>query len=104
MCNPLAVVAAATVVSAGVGYAGARKQASAQKSAQRAATADAEKERQRAETAFNRANQQQPAIAALLSKNKASTSRGIGSTFLTGAKGIPDLSGYLGGRPSLLGA
>lgn len=105
MCIPLAAaVIGSAVLGAGVSlYQGSK----ARKQAKRAQTANeqmAAKEAQRAETQFNRMNQKQPGIAALFDSNRRAASGGLGSTFLTGTKGVPNLSSLLGGGPSVLGA
>lgn len=103
MCNP---VAAVTAVAAIGGAVLSSKQAA--KSRKLAKTTNAANERQameqaqRSEQQFNRLNQKQPGIAALLAGNKALANKGIGSTFLTGPKGVPTTSLPLGGT-SLLG-
>lgn len=105
MCDPLSgAIIGSAVLGAGASAYSAKKAAKAQKSAQKQAAAQAEKQAQSAEEQFNRLNQKQPGLGVILSKNRANTSKGIGSTFLTGAAGVPDLSASLGGRPNLLGA
>lgn len=103
MCDPISMLVGATVLGAGTSLYSSSKQASAQRKAQESASADAEKQRQTAETQFNAANKKQPGIASLFAANKNANSRGLGSTFLTGPAGVPDLTKYLGGAPSLLG-
>lgn len=106
MCLPLlpAAILGSAAIGAGASIYSASKSASAQKQAIAASTAQAEKQAQSAETAFNRANQKQPGIAAMFAANKAGMGKGLGSTFLTGAQGVPNIGKYLGGAPSLLGA
>jgi uncharacterized protein HemX len=105
MCIPLAAaVIGAAVIGAGVSvYQGskARKQA---KAAQQQNVQTAQRDAQRAEEQFNRLNQKQPGIAQLWSRNRQDAARGLGSTFLTGTKGVPNTAAYLGGTPSVLGA
>lgn len=102
MCAPLLPLAIGGLM-AGASIYSASKQASAQRKAQEAASADAAAQAQRAETQFNAANKKQPGLAALFSANKNANSKGAGSTFLTGPAGVPDLAKYLGGAPALLG-
>lgn len=102
MCIPLipAVIAGAALAGGGLAYAGASKQASATKVAARQAESSAQRQAQRAETAFNKANQKTPNVAALMDANAKSAAGGIGSTFLTGVSGAAP--GALA-RTSLLG-
>lgn len=105
MCIPLAAaVIGSAVLGAGVSlYQGAK----ARKAANRAQQQNVQQAQQQAQTAeeqFNRLNQKQPGIAALWQRNRQDASRGLGSTFLTGTKGVTNLSSYLGGAPSVLGA
>jgi hypothetical protein len=104
MCIPLAAaVIGAAVLGAGVSAvqgAAARKQA---RTAQNQNVGMAQQQAQRAEEQFNRLNQKQPGIAQLFERNRQAASKGLGSTFLTGTKGV-NPSGYLGGTPSVLGA
>ena len=77
----------------------------ARKANKRAATqarTDAEAAARSADQAYNRQNQKQPNIAALLQKNQAMGSKGYGGTFLTGTGGAAPSSGMLG-RSTLLG-
>ncbi len=103
MCNP---VAAVTAVAAVGGAVLSSKQAKKQRALAKATNAQnetqANAQAKRAEQQFNKLNQKQPGIASLFAGNKMSASKGIGSTFLTGAKGIPGSSLPLGGT-SLLG-
>lgn len=104
MCDPVsAVLAGSAILGAGNSYMRGKKQAKAQKSAQKQAALQAEQQGQRAEEQFNKLNQKQPGLGTIMAKNRAGTSKGIGSTFLTGAKGVPDISSMLGGGSSLLG-
>lgn len=103
MCNPLAIIAGASVLGAGATIYQGAKSMSAQKQAQTAAAADAEKQRQAQELAVNRENQKQPGIAMIAAMNKNGAKRGLGASFLTGAQGVTNLSSYLGGAPALLG-
>lgn len=105
MCIPLAAaVVGAAVLGAGVSLYSGSKSRKAASRAQEQNVAMAEQQAQRAEQQFNKLNQKQPGIAALFERNRQAASKGLGSTFLTGTKGIPDLSSYLGGRPAVLGA
>lgn len=103
MCDPVtAVVAGSAILGAGTSlYSGAKARKQANK-AQAANEREAAAQAQRSETQFNKLNQQQPGIAAMLASNKLGNSRGIGSTFLTGPKGVPNNTLPLGGT-SLLG-
>lgn len=102
MCIP---VAAAVIGSAVLGAGVAMHQGSKNRKA--AATAQASNERQamqqsqRSEEQFNRMNQKMPSITQIWDKNRQTASRGLGSTFLTGTKGVQTLP--LGGAASLLG-
>lgn len=105
MCIPLAAaVIGAAVLGAGVSLvqgSAARKQA---KTTQEQNVAMANQQAQRAESQFNRLNQKQPGIAALFERNRQAASKGLGSTFLTGTKGVTNMGSYLGGSTSVLGA
>lgn len=106
MCGPALLplaIGGSALLGAGASIYAGSKQAKAQKSAQRAAEQQAQVNAQKAETQFNRLNQRQPGIAAMFGANRANASRGAGSTFLTGAGGIPTGTLPLGGG-SLLGA
>lgn len=103
MCDPLtAVVAGSAILGAGASYVQGKKAAKAQRSAQEQNAQQAQQEAQRMEQQFNRQNQKMPAIAQLFASNRNAANRGLGSTFLTGTKGVPFMP--LGGGPSLLGA
>lgn len=103
MCDPIsASIAGAAVLGAGSSYLSGRKAAKTQKAAQAAATSQAAAQAQQAEQQYNRANQKQPALAALFNSNRRSVGKGVGSTFLTGTSGVKTMP--LGGGPSLLGA
>lgn len=105
MCIPVAAaIIGSAVLGAGVSAvqgAKARKQAAA---AQNQNVQLAQQQAQRAEQQFNRLNQKQPGIAQLWDRNRQAASKGLGSTFLTGTKGVNNLSSFLGGAPSVLGA
>jgi uncharacterized protein HemX len=105
MCIPLAAaVIGSAVLGAGVSlYSGskARKQA---KTTQQQNVNMAAEQAQRAEQQFNRQNQKQPGIAALFERNRQSASKGLGSTFLTGTKGVTNTGSFLGGASTVLGA
>lgn len=102
MCIPVAAaVIGSAVLGAGVSmYQGAKNRKTA-KAAQTSNERLAAAEAQRAETSMNKLNQKQPGIAGLWDANRKAASRGLGSTFLTGTKGIPTMP--LGGGASLLG-
>lgn len=102
MCAPLLPLAigGAALLGAGTAVNSANKQAKATKNAQRQAETSAAREAQAAETAFNKANQKTPDLAAMMGRNKQGAQGGVGSTFLTGVAGANP--GALG-RVSLLG-
>lgn len=105
MCIPLAAaVIGSAVLGAGVSLlqgSKARKQA---RTAQAENVQQAQRDAQRSEEQFNRINQKQPSIAQLWDRNRQAASKGLGSTFLTGTKGVTNLGGYLGGATTVLGA
>jgi hypothetical protein len=103
MCDPVSAIIGAAVLGAGTSVYTASKASKQQAAAQKQNVQIAEGNAQRSEEQYNRANQKQPGIAAILQKNLNASGKGIGSTFLTGSKGVPSLAGMLGGRPSLLG-
>lgn len=102
MCVPVAAaVIGSAVLGAGAAAIQGSKNRKAAAKAQASNEASAARDAQRAETAFNKQNQKMPAIGQLWDKNRQQASRGLGSTFLTGTKGITSLP--LGGAASLLG-
>lgn len=102
-CDPVtAVVAGSAILGAGVSAKQASKSRKLAKQTNAANEQQALKSAQRSEEQFNKLNQKQPGIAALLASNKGLASKGLGSTFLTGPKGISTKSLPLGGS-SLLG-
>ena len=102
MCDPLtAVVAGSAILGAGTSYLQGKKANKQAKNAQEQNAQQAQQEAQRMEQQFNRQNQKMPAIAQLFDRNRAAANRGLGSTFLTGTRGVTGLP--LGGGPSLLG-
>lgn len=104
MCVPLAAaVIGSAVVGAGVSVYQGAKMRSAQNAAQRQNVQMAEAQAKRSENQFNKLNQKQPGIAALMQGNRSANSRGLGSTFLTGPSGVTGIGRSLGGGPSLLG-
>jgi len=106
MCLPALAIAgiAGSIISAGASIYSASRNASAQRSAQASAERIAADNAQRAEQQQNKLMQKQPALASIMANNMKATNKGPGSTFLTGSRGVTDLAGSLGGRPSLLGA
>jgi type II secretory pathway pseudopilin PulG len=92
----------AAVGTAGSMYS-ANKQAKAQKRASQQAARQAEAAQRQAQREFNAANQKSPNIAAIMKRNRAAGSGGIGGTYLTGAGGAAPTSGMLG-RTTLLGS
>lgn len=105
MCLPLipALIAGSALLGAGVSLYTSSKSASVQKRGQDMAASQAEAQAKRAEQQQNKLNQKQPGLASIKANNKAVTSKGPGSTFLTGSAGVTNMMGSLGGRPSLLG-
>lgn len=92
----------ASLISAGAGIYGAQQQASAQKKAAGAAAENALKQEKAADEAFNRANKKSAdPFAALMDAQKSQD--GVGSTMLTGAKGVGGAL-PLGGANTLLGS
>lgn len=65
-----------------------KRLARAQEQANQQAEDRARAEAQRAEEAYNRANQKTPDIAAAILRNRQAGQQGVGSTFLTGSRGI----------------
>lgn len=105
MCIPLAAaVIGSAIIGAGVSYVQGKKSQKQAKQAQNQNVAMAQQEAQRAEQQFNKMNQKQPGIASLWAKNRNAASGGMGSTFLTGTKGVPDLASLLGSGTNVLGA
>lgn len=102
MCDPVSATIGAAVIGAGVGAVQGSKNRKAAQSAQSANEASAERQRQQSEQAYNKANQKQPDVAGIFTKNRAAAGKGLGGTFLTGAQGAsPGSLG--GGGSSLLG-
>ena len=97
------VIAGAAILGAGMSAYQGAKNRKAQRRAQAEAARQAEADRNAAARQFNRENQKQPAIAAMMERNRRTTGKGVGSTLLTGPSGIQNLQQYLGGGPSLLG-
>lgn len=103
MCIPIAAaIIGSAVLGAGVGIYQGAKNRSAQNAAQQQNVDLANTQAQRAQEQTNKLNQKQPGIAQLFTGNRAASSRGLGSTFLTGPSGVNSRSA-LGGAPSLLG-
>lgn len=96
------IAAVSTVIAAGGIYMGEKAQRQ-QARAQRQNLEQARKAEKAQEEAINRANMRQPDIAAIISSAQAAQREGIGSTMLTGTKGI-DPSALVLGRKTLLGA
>lgn len=102
MCDPVSLtIAGSAILGAGTSYMSGKKSAKATKTAQEQNAQQARDEAQRMEQQFNRQNQKMPAIAQLFNTNRQAANKGLGSTFLTGTKGVTSLP--LGGSPSLLG-
>lgn len=105
MCIPLAAaVIGSAVLGAGVSLYSGSKARKAASRAQEQNVQQANQQAQRAEQQFNRLNQKQPGIAQLFNNNRQAASKGLGSTFLTGTRGVTNLNGVLGGQPTVLGA
>lgn len=104
MCIPVAAaIIGSAVIGAGVSMAQGAKSRKQAAAAQNQNVQQAQRDAQRAEEQFNRLNQKQPGIAQLWDRNRQAASKGLGSTFLTGTKGVADMSSFLGGAPSVLG-
>lgn len=104
LCNPVAAVTAvAAIGSAVLSSKQAKKGRKLANNANMANEKSAADQAQRSEQQFNKLNQKQPGIAAMLAGNRALATKGIGSTFLTGPKGIPTTSLPLGGTSFLGG-
>lgn len=102
MCALLpAVIGGAAILGAGASAIQGSKNRKAQRQAMDANERQAQQQAQRSEQQFNKMNQKQPAIAQLFEQNRKAASSGLGSTFLTGTKGVTSLP--LGGGPSLMG-
>lgn len=102
MCDPLtAVIAGSAIIGAGSSAIQGSKNRKAAAKAQAANERQAAQQAQRAEEQFNKQNQKMPAIAQIWDRNRQAASKGLGSSFLTGTKGVQSLP--LGGGASLLG-
>jgi outer membrane murein-binding lipoprotein Lpp len=102
MCIPVAAaVIGSAIIGGGVALHQGAKNRKVATAAQQSNERQAQQQAQRAEEQFNRANQKMPGIAGLWDSNRRAASKGLGSTFLTGTKGVPQLP--LGGGASLLG-
>ena len=99
----LATAAAVVGAVAAIGSLQQQKQAAKeQKKAQRQVERQATATAAAAEREQNRANARSPDLAAILTSNRANAGGGIGSTLLTGSKGVRnDLLSL--GRKTLLG-
>lgn len=103
MCGPLALplaVAGSALVGGGVAMMQGSKNRKLQTNIQASNERQAMQQAQRAEESFNKVNQKQPGIDAMMARNLAASKKGIGSTFLTGPAGV---SGNPLGGGSLLG-
>jgi Flp pilus assembly protein TadB len=98
-------VTSAIAAVAGTAYSvySGQRSAKMQKRAGQQAAQQAEQAQRQAEREFNRANQKTPDITAMLRRNRAAGSGGVGGTFLTGQAGAPVSAGMLG-RSTLLGS
>lgn len=101
MCDPVTAIVGGAILGAGMSAVQGSKNRKAQRQALASNERQAAQQAQRAETQFNRANQKQPGVAALWEQNRKAAGGGLGSTFLTGTKGVPSIP--LGGGPSLMG-
>jgi type II secretory pathway pseudopilin PulG len=97
-----AILAATLASTASTVYSSA-KQSRMQKRAGQQAARQAEQAQRQADREFNRANQKRPDVSAMLRRNRAAGSGGVGGTFLTGQAGAPVSAGMLG-RTTLLGS
>jgi uncharacterized membrane protein len=106
MCLPAIplAIAGAGLLGAGMSYVNGKKANKAAKAQMAQNESLAAAEAQRAEQQFNRQNQKQPDIVQMFQNNQRAANKGLGSTFLTGTKGVPNSMLQLGGGPSLLGA
>lgn len=103
MCDPIsASIVGAAVIGGGLSAYSGSKAASATKKAATASEQQAAAQAQRAEQQFNKLNQKQPGIDAMIAANQRAAGRGISSTFLTGPSGVKSSAYSLGGG-SLLG-
>lgn len=104
MCSP-AIIAPVlgAAIGGGASIIAANKQKAAMQKAQQAAEERAAKNAQAAEQQSNKMNQRDPNLAALFGSVKSAASKGLGSTFTTGAGGVPLSALPLGGG-SLLGS
>lgn len=103
MCALIPVIAGAAVLGAGMSAIQGAKNRKVQNRAMAQQEREAARAAQRSEQQFNRANQKEPGIAAMYDRNRRGASGGLGSTFLTGTKGVTNLSSFLGGAPTVLG-
>lgn len=101
MCDPISATIGAAVIGAGASAIQGSKQRKLARQQQAANEAQATQQAQRAEEQFNRMNQKMPGIAQLFDQNRKAAGKGLGSTFLTGTKGVTNMP--LGGGASLLG-
>lgn len=101
MCTLPAAILGAAIIGGGASAYSASKAAKAQKQANQTNESIAAQQAQQAEQQFNKANQKQPDIAALMKNNTNSMRQGIGATFLTGPGGAT--GGVLGNSNTLLG-
>ena len=102
MCDPIsATIGAAVIGAAATGYSASKASKTANKQMAQSERQAAD-QAQRAEQQFNRLNQKQPGIEAIIARNQRAAGRGLGSTFLTGTKGVPTGSLPLGGGGSTM--
>ena len=104
MCTLPAAIIGAAVLGAGASAYSASKASKAQSKANATNERIAAQQAQQAEEQFNKQNQKQPDIAAMMKNNMNSMRQGIGATFLTGPSGAPVNTGLLGGNSLLGGA
>lgn len=103
MCDPITAIVAGSVLGAGAQIYAGSKAASAQNKATAQAKTAAANAAARQDVETNRANARSPDLAAIMGRNAAGASGGVGSTMLTGPAGI-DLSQLTLGKQTLLGA
>lgn len=104
MCDPVsAVIGVTSLVGAGLSASQSSKSRAQTQQIHNDNVRQAQQQAQRAETQYNKANQKQPGVAAMMAGNQRAAGKGIGSTFLTGVGGVPTSALSLGGG-SLLGS
>jgi cytochrome c2 len=103
LCDPVTAIVAGSVLGAAAQVYTGSKQASAAKAAAAQAKTSAANAAARQDVETNRANARSPDLAAIMGRNAAGASGGVGSTMLTGPSGV-DMSQLTLGKQTLLGA